>query len=305
MFIKNIIIDTDPGHDDALAIILAIKSGAFNIRALTTVAGNSTIENTTRNARYILDLIGRKDIPVYSGEKKPLKRKLIKAVVHGGGGLEGVDPQNSPKLTDDAPQKICSIIKENPNKITLVALAPLTNIAKAIIIDAPVMKKVKEIVIMGGAIKVPGNQNRVAEFNIFIDPEASDIVFRFPVKKTLVPLDACNDVRLFLDDFKKIKNKKIRDFVLKIMRPYIRNIYFDQGVKAALVYDALAAYALLNPSACRFNNYDILVETKGKLTRGMTVADFRKLSEKNNVISVVEKISKEKFKKDFIDYMSR
>ncbi len=187
----------------------------------------------------------------------------------------------------------------------MVALAPLTNIAKAIIIDAPVMKKVKEIVIMGGAIKVPGNQNRVAEFNIFIDPEASDIVFRFPVKKTLVPLDACNDVRLFLDDFKKIKNKKIRDFVLKIMRPYIRNIYFDQGVKAALVYDALAAYALLNPSACRFNNYDILVETKGKLTRGMTVADFRKLSEKNNVISVVEKISKEKFKKDFIDYMSR
>ena len=114
----DVIIDTDPGHDDALAIMLAVKSNIFKIHAITTVAGNSTIENTTRNARFILNLLGREDIPIYSGSEKPLKRDLIKAVVHGESGLEGLDPKNEPNLTGDAVERIISIVENNPGKIS-------------------------------------------------------------------------------------------------------------------------------------------------------------------------------------------
>jgi len=296
------IIDTDPGHDDAMAIMLAIKSG-LNIIAVTTVAGNSTIENTTRNARYILNLLDRNDIPVYSGCKKPLKRELVKAVVHGESGLEGIDPKNPAGITNNAVAKILSIIKEN-EEISLVTLGPLTNIAKAILKDPKTFSRIKEIVIMGGAIKVPGNKNRVAEFNIFVDPEAADIVFKFPIKKTIIPLDTCNHVKLLLEDFKKIKGK-LSEPLLQMAEPYINNIGEDEGVKAALMYDPLTIYYLINPNACAIQQFDVLVETKGLLTRGMTVADLRKKSEKTNLINVVMDINSNKFKNDFIKYLSK
>ena len=302
---RDIIIDTDHGHDDALAIMLAVKSDKFNIHAITTVAGNSTIENTTRNARYILRLLQIKEIPVFSGVKKPLKRELIKAVVHGDSGLDGIDPKDPAGLTGNAVEKIIAIIKENPNKVTLITLGPLTNIAKAINKEPSVMKKVKRIVMMGGAIKVAGNKNRVAEFNIFVDPEAADVVFKFPVKKVLVPLDACNHIKLYLNDFEKITNSRIRRPILAMMKPFMENLLKYDGIKGALVYDALAVYYLINPSVCRLENYDILVETEGTKTRGMTVADLRPKPEKKNIISVVEKISEKDFKNDFIRYLNR
>jgi len=301
---KEIIIDTDPGHDDALAIMFAIKSKMFKILAITTVAGNSKIENTTRNARFVLKLLGREDIPVYSGSVKPLKRDLIQAVVHGKNGFDGLNPRNRPRLTYNAVDKIISIIKDNPNKITLITLAPLTNIAKAILKSPKNMLKLKEIVIMGGAIRVPGNENRVAEFNMFVDPEAADIVLRFPVKKTLVPLDACNHVKMNLSDFKRIKNVSLREPIVSIMKPFIKNILKESGINAALMYDPLTVYSLINPNACKKVRYNILVETKGEITRGMTVADLRKLKSEQPNITVIENISERKFKEDFIKFLS-
>jgi len=302
---KKIIIDTDPGHDDALAIMLAAKSEAFDILAITTTMGNSSIENTTRNARYILNLLEREDIPVYSGCDKPLKRELIRAVVHGESGLDGIDPTNDASLTGDAVERIVELIEKNSGEITLVTLGPLTNIALAIEKSPEIMKKVKEIVMMGGAIRVPGNKNRVAEFNIFVDPEAADIVFRFPVAKTIVPLDACNNVQMFIEDFEKITNTKLRKPILAMMAPFIKNINADEGVNAALVYDALTVYFLLNPSVCKVSQYDVLVETNGDLTRGMTVADLRTKPESKNILNVVESIDKETFVEDFIKILSR
>lgn len=301
---KKIIIDTDPGQDDAMAIMLAVKSGLFNILALTTVCGNSTIANTTRNARFILKILDRDDIPVFSGARKPLKRKLIQAVVHGKTGLEGIDPKNPAKLTNNAVDKILELIKKYPNEITLVTLAPLTNIAKAIIKNPFTMKKVKEIIIMGGAIKVPGNKNRVAEFNIFVDPEAAEIVFQFPIRKTIVPLDTCNNVKLFLQDFRAIKNKMLKIEVLKMVKPYINNIAKDEGVKTAMMYDPLTVYYLINPYAAKTYECNIAIETKGELTRGMTVADLRiKPKTKANTI-VVDYICENDFKNDFIKILS-
>jgi len=299
-----VIIDTDPGHDDALAIMLAIKSGIFEIKAITTVAGNSTIENTTRNARFILKLLNREDIPVFSGAEKPLNRELIRAVVHGESGLEGIDPTNEPKLTGNAVEEILSIIENTSERITLITLGPLTNIALAIQKSPKVMSKLKEIVIMGGAIKVPGNKNRVAEFNIFVDPEAADTVFNFDVKKTLVPLDACNHVKLTLNDFQQIKNKTLREPILLMIKPYIENISTDEGIKAALMYDPLTVYSIINPIICKRNDYNILVETKGEISRGMTVPEMRKSKNEIPNISVIEIISEKEFKKDFIKILS-
>lgn len=302
---KQIIIDTDPGHDDALAIMLAVKSDMFDIKAITTVAGNSTIENTTRNARYILNLLEREDIPIYSGAEKQLERELIKAVVHGKSGLEGIDPQNEPRLTNNAIDKIISIIKENP-EITIVTLGPLTNIALAIKRNPEIMKKVKEIVIMGGAIKVPGNKNRVAEFNIFVDPEAAETVFNFPIKKIIVPLDACNTIPIKYKEFEQIKNTKIKNPILFMMRPYIENISkFDSGTKAALMYDPLTVYYLINPKAYKLRQYDIKIETKGDLTRGMTVPELRAKERKDYNVKVAEQINAKEFKKDFLAILSR
>lgn len=298
------IIDTDPGHDDALAIMLAANSGLFKIHALTTVAGNSTIENTTRNARFVLKLLGREDIPVYSGEGKPLARGLIQAVVHGKSGLEGLDPTNEPELTGNAVEKILQTIKENPGKITLIALGPLTNVAKAIQKSPETMAKAKEIVMMIGAVRVHGNKSRTAEFNAFVDPEAADIVFRFPCKKTMVPLDACNHVKLQLEDFEQVKGS-LKAPVLAMMKPFIENISKDEGVKAALMYDPLTVYSIMNPQACTKKEYDIVVETKGEHTSGMTVAELRGLKAGKPNITVVESIAEAGFKKDFVNCLSK
>jgi len=294
----DVIIDTDPGHDDALAIMLAVKSKKFRIHMISTVAGNSIIENTLRNASYILGLLGRKDIPLCSGAEKPLKRELIQAVVHGKSGLEGIDPKIETDIAGDAVDKIISVVNGNPGKITLIALGPLTNVATAILKDPQSMSKLKEMVIMGGAINVPGNKFGVSEFNMFVDPEAADIVFGFGVKKTLVPLDACNHVILQLEDFEKMKDSKLYAPVMAMMKPYIKNIFEDLEVKGALMYDPLTVYALLNPDACKFRIYNIKVDTGGDKRRGKIIAEPRNNDARDTFVA--EYISCESFKEDFI-----
>jgi inosine-uridine nucleoside N-ribohydrolase len=158
---------------------------------------------------------------------------------------------------------------------------------------------------MGGAIKVPGNKNRVAEFNIFVDPDAADVVFKSQLKKTIVPLDACNHVRLSLADFKDVKNVILRKDLLKMVKPYIDNIAKDEGVKAALMYDPLTVYYLINPKASRVFSCNIAIETKGELTRGMTVADLRKKPEAEDNTFVAEYIDAESFKDYFVSTLSK
>lgn len=300
----DLIINTDPGHDDAMAIMLAERSKRFNILALTTVAGNSTIENTTRNARYILGLLGRDDIPVYSGSGRPLKRKLIQAAVHGKSGLEGIDPKNPPMLNGESVDRIIEIVDSRPGKVRIATLGPLTDIAKAIKKSPSIMKKVKDIVIMGGAIRVPGNMSRVAEFNFFVDPEAADIVMQFPVKKTLVPLDPCNSIGLTLRDFSSIKDAVLRNALLRMAEPYIRNLYKEGGDTVALMYDPLTIYCMLNPKAVKTYQCNVMVETKGELTYGMSVADLRRVTDAKPNVEVVESISREAFRRDFVTYLS-
>ncbi len=297
---RKIIIDTDPGIDDAMALILAIQSDQFDIQAITTVCGNSTIENTTRNAQYIIKVLNQ-NIPVYSGSSKPLQQPLTKAVVHGESGLEGISLQNPAVLTENAVEKMISLIQKHPHEITLVTLGPLTNIAHAIKKAPEIMKLVQAIVLMGGAVNVPGNMTNVAEFNIYVDPEAADIVINFPVKKTLITLDACNKVQLHIKDFERIKNNTIKDQLLKMAKPYIENLGKDTGIQAAIMYDPLTVYYLLSPENCSGNEYDITIETQNNKKRGMTINTEG--VEKN--CFVVESISNKAFTSYFIKTLSK
>lgn len=303
---KKIIIDTDPGHDDALAIMLMVKSGLFDIKALTTVAGNSTIENVTRNATCILNLLENQTIPIYSGKKNPLKRELVQAVVHGKSGLDGIDTNKTRyTITNNAPEKIIEIVRANPGKMTILALGPLSNIARALIKDPKLPLLIREIVIMGGAINVPGNKNRVAEFNMFVDPDAADIVLRAEVKKVLIPIDICNDTPLFLRDFNKLKGTKLYNPIISMMKQFIRGISKYEGTKGALVYDAIAGYYLVNPEAFRLEAMDILIETLGEYTFGMTVVEKRKSEKKKYNINVAIEIERNKFTEDFIKILKK
>jgi inosine-uridine nucleoside N-ribohydrolase len=188
----------------------------------------------------------------------------------------------------------------------VVTLGPLTNVALAIQKDPATMMLVKEIVSMGGAINVAGNKNRVAEFNIFVDPEAADIVMRFPVEKTLVPLDACNHVLMQLLDIARIKDDSVRSLLNKMLRPYIANLEKDAGAKGALMYDPLTIFYLLQPTSCRIEAQSVLVETKGDITRGMTVVDRRKVNDGMYAnATVVTNIKSQDFIDCFVDTLSR
>ena len=299
-----IIIDTDPGHDDALAIMLLEKSGLFDIKAVTTVAGNSTIQNVTNNARYILNLLGSKT-HLYSGAPKPLKRELVQAVVHGEGGLAGATITDQESLTNTAAEKIISLVRENPGEISIVIIGPETNIAQAFIQDPELPVLIKQLDIMGGAIAVPGNKNRVAEFNIFVDPEAADIVFKAPVKKVLIPLDVCNDIILQLSDFQQLKGTQLYEPLLKMMDKYIYGLMAGEKVSGALMYDPLAAYYLVNSDAYTTEPMDIQIETQSDITRGMTVVERRIWGDKNPNVEVVTKIDAPAFVRDFIEILGR
>jgi inosine-uridine nucleoside N-ribohydrolase len=302
---RKIIIDTDPGIDDALALLLILKSRQFEVQAITTVAGNATIDKVTRNAQAILDLL-ESDIPVFSGRPEPWKRKLSTAVVHGQSGLDGFDTgQTQFQLTGDAPQKIAETVRKFPGEVTLLTLGPLSNIARAFQLDPELPKHIPEIIMMGGAINVPGNKNRVGEFNFVVDPEAASAVFEAEVPKVLTPLDVCIEVVLQVDDFSAIKNAKLRTAILPMLHYYLAGLKSDEGTSGILVYDALAAYFLLNPSAYQLCPMHIVIETKGAHTLGMSVAEKRGyISERPNV-SVVTSVDKRQFREDFFETLSQ
>jgi len=303
---KKLIIDTDPGHDDALALMLIFKSGKFDIKAVTTVAGNSTIQNVTKNARAILNLVDEKNVPVFSGQANPIKRSLIKAVVHGDSGLDGLDvSQIEPRLTGNADDKIIGLVKKYPGQIRILTLGPLSNIARAFIKEPKLASLVKEIVIMGGAINVCGNKNRVAEFNMFVDPEAAEVVFKAEVKKILIPLDPCNEVVVPLSCFENLRGGKLYQPLVKMMKKFKAGLGKELKIKGVLVYDAIAAYYLIKPTVFDLKDMDVVIETKGEHTFGMTVAEKRERVVRNFNVCVAMKVDKKAFIKDYFEILKK
>lgn len=262
----KVIIDTDPGCDDMLAIVLMASIPLVDILAVTTVAGNVAIQKTTNNARYIVDILGKNDIPVYSGSAGPLRREASYASVHGVTGLGDVVVMDEVTLDGTAVDQIIRLVQENPGEVTLLVLGPQTNIAKALQKAPEIMNLAKAFVMMGGAFDVPGNHNG-AEFNMGFDPDAASIVSQFPVPKTYIPLDLCNAIQVPLDEFSRIDDKEVRTLIITALAPYIDNIQRNElSTKGALMYDVLAAYYVLRPDLFTVKSSPIVVDA----VKGMT-----------------------------------
>ena len=179
---KKVIMDCDPGHDDAIALLLASRADDIELLGVTTVAGNSELENTTRNARKVLDYAGVTDVDVYAGCERPMMRDLYRltgAIIHGEDGLGGpkIPDPVTPIKEEHAVDFIIRALRESDEKIILIPTGPLTNIAMALIKAPDIKEKIERIIIMGGAVNDPGNITSAAEFNIYVDPEAAKIVF--------------------------------------------------------------------------------------------------------------------------------
>jgi len=281
--IKNIIIDTDPGVDDAAALLLALASPELKVRAITTVYGNGNIENTTQNALTILNIANRRDIPVYPGVNKPLIRRVRYGTrVHGINAFGGVvyDPPSISPQPTHAALGIIKHVKESPDPVSIVALGPQTNVALALSLDHSIREKVKEIVVMGGAIFTYGNASAVASANFWYDPEAANIVYRSGAKIVQVGLDVCRKVVFSKWDFEKLQkaNLPVTNMLTKIT-PFLASCYQeyskDYGVDDFVSYNDVPAISyLVNSDLFEIRDYFVQISTHDEITRGQTVADI-------------------------------
>ncbi len=284
---EQIIIDTDPGQDDAVAILLALASpDCINVLGITAVAGNVPLDLTVKNARIICELAKKTSMPIYSGCSKPLKRALVTAEhVHGKTGLDGITlPEPSMPIQElHAVDFIIDTIKNNPSdSITLCALGPLTNVAMALLKEPNIAKQVKQIILMGGAYFEVGNITPAAEFNIFVDPEAAKIVFNSGVKITVLPLDVTHKALISeerITAFKEI-NSPVGDAVAKWTNFFERFDKEKYGSKGAPLHDPCVIAYLIEPNIFDGRYVNVEIETGSELTRGMTVADWWKVTDR-------------------------
>ena len=283
---KRVIIDTDPGTDDAMAIILALNSPELKVEALTVVPGNVDGRQGLENALKIVSLAGRCDVSVAGGAQHPLNQKLITAQFwHGKNGLADVELPPSKCKADlrFGPDLIIEMVHKYPREITLILVGPLTNIALAVSKDPSIAGLVKNIVIMGGSI-TGGNVNGAAEANIYNDPEAAQIVFNAGWMVTMVGSDVGERTlitRKYLAELLASHGPQ-SDFIAKIADFYLTRSE-KSGYSGAAMYDPLAVGIALDPTLGTLKEMHVDVETKGEFTRGETVAN-RMGSNENNVL---------------------
>ncbi|WP_373356654.1 nucleoside hydrolase [Pseudoroseicyclus sp. CXY001] len=275
---QKIIIDTDPGQDDAVAILLALASPELEVRAITAVAGNVPLALTQRNARIVCEIAGRTDVPVLAGCDAPLKRPLVTAEhVHGKTGLDGVDVYEPelPLTEGHAVDRIIEELRAAPGEIILCPLGPLTNIAAALQKAPDIAGKIARIVLMGGAYFEVGNITPAAEFNIYVDPEAAAVVFGSGVPITVLPLDVTHKVlttRARIDAFRALG--RIGETVAAWTDFFERFDVAKYGGEGAPLHDPCVIAWLLKPELFSGREINVEIEVESELTRGMTVADW-------------------------------
>ncbi len=289
---KRVIIDADPGIDDTAAILLALASPELEVVAVTTIYGNASVEDCTANARRVLEAAGRSDIPVFMGAGKPLLRPANDgwaSHIHGGDGLGGtvaVGGSTSSPPTDveaatgkHAALAIVEAVMAAPGEVTVLALGRMTNVALALSLEPSIAGIVQEIVVMGGAVTVPGNVSGVATANLYEDPEAAAIVYRSGAPIAQVGLDVCNRVTVSLAQLERIaKSATPATQLLSEATGYLREAYIrsgrigaDEGVR---YNDMPAVGYAIDPSLFTSRPAFVEIETHSELTRGQTVADW-------------------------------
>ena len=272
---SRVIIDTDPGVDDALALLLAMRSPELKIEAITTVAGNVPLELTLPNALRMVEIAGRTDVPVAAGAKGPLMRRLVTAAyAHGENGLGGaVFPEPTIKpVADPAAQVIRQIVRKYPGEVTLLPIGPLTNIASALNLDSELAGMVRGIVMMGGSLS-GGNITPAAEFNVYVDPEAARIVFQSGTPITMVGLDATRKTSLTEEHVRMLEAalNPVSQAAAKIGRNSINHNREQGFLVGPNMHDSLAVAGFLDPSLLTLKEYYVDVETGGELTAGETL----------------------------------
>lgn len=272
---RRIILDTDPGVDDAMAIFLALRSPELKVEAITAVSGNVPLELTLPNALRLAEIAGRTDIPIAGGASVPLVRRLITAkYVHGNNGLGGVDfpaPKIKP-APETAVELICRLVRNNPGQITIVAVGPLTNIATVLRANPEIARLIPEIVIMGGSLS-GGNITPAAEFNLYVDPEAARIVFDAGIPLTMVGLDVTEKVLLREEHVQVLERgqSSVSQAAGKIMRATLTRAHHGVDATVIAMHDPLTVASLIDPALLKLADYYVEVETEGELTAGMTV----------------------------------
>ena len=280
----RLILDTDPGLDDALALFLALASPEVQLEAITTVSGNVHVDLTTRNALTLLELAGRTDIPVARGCDRPLLRQPVFAdYVHGQNGLGGVElpTPNLQPLAQHAVDLIIERVMAAPREITLVPVGPLTNIALALRKEPRIADRVREVVIMGGALRVPGNVTPEAEFNIYADPHAAHIVFHAGWPIRLVSLDVTNKTVLQPEQVRALaaNGSPVTRLIQQMVDNFLDTFGRPRGLTAFQMHDPLCLSAALQPEMITWEQAYVDVELAGSLTLGETVAYFAKRTE--------------------------
>ncbi|MGZ9809842.1 nucleoside hydrolase [Pseudoroseicyclus sp. H15] len=275
---RKIIIDTDPGQDDAVAILLALASPELEVVGITAVAGNVPLALTQRNARIVCELAGRPDIKVFAGCDRPMGRPLTTAEhVHGGTGLDGVEvyEPDMPLAEGHAVDFIIEAVRAAPGEITLCPLGPLTNIATALQKAPDIAEKIAAIVLMGGAYFEVGNITPAAEFNIYVDPEAATIVFASGIPITVLPLDATHKVltnKARIERFRALG--EVGETVAAWTDFFERFDVAKYGGEGAPLHDPCVIAWLLKPELFSGREINVEIEVDSELTRGMTVADW-------------------------------
>ena len=278
---RDLIIDTDPGADDLVALFLAMASpDALNIRAITTVAGNVRLAKTSRNARLAREWAGREEIPVYAGAGRPLVRPPIYAAeVHGEEGLTGVsvhEPKQGLAKGNAVQYLVDTLGAAEPHSITIAMLGPQTNLALALIQQPDIVDGIKEVVVMGGAHFNGGNITPAAEFNLFADPHAAQVVLASGVKLTYLPLDVTHKLLTSETRLKQLAavNNRASKQVVDILNAYIKHDMDLYGMPGGPVHDASVIAYLLKPELFSGRQIHMTVDSREGPTFGQTVADW-------------------------------
>ncbi|WP_069803923.1 nucleoside hydrolase [Thermogemmatispora onikobensis] len=273
---QKIILDCDPGHDDAIALLLAARHPKLELLAITTVAGNQTVEKTTRNALSVCALARIRDVPVARGMAQPLVREARHAAdIHGESGLDGPalpQPEREP-VPEHAVDLIIDLVRSTDD-VVLVATGPLTNVASAITREPAILSRLKGLYLMGGAIGL-GNVTPAAEFNIYFDPEAAAIVFNSGCPITMIPLEVTHQALATPSILERLRNlgRPVPSFVCQLLEFFGATYRRVFGFAAPPVHDPCAVAALIDPTLVSRHSMYVAVETRGEYTLGRTVCD--------------------------------
>lgn len=308
---SKIIIDTDPGQDDAAAIMLALASPELEVLGITAVAGNVPLALTGRNARMVTEICGRGDIAVYAGADRPLARKLVTAEhVHGKTGLDGIDlfEPARPLESKHAVDFIIETLRSEPaGTITLCPLGPLTNIAMVLERAPDVAGRIKQIVLMGGGFFEGGNITPSAEFNIYVDPEAAKIVFGAGIPLTMMPLDVTHKVLTTKVRVERLRaNGNRASIAMADMLEFFER--FDEekyGTDGGPLHDPTVIAWLLDPDMFSGRNCNVEIETGSDLTLGATVVDWWRVTERPQNALVFKDVDADRFFDLLIERLGR